>query len=422
MRLGASVVRRPAWRRGLGAYVSFVAFGFFWGAWGASLPSIRADAEVSLGELGLSLTFVGIGALPAMLVAGRAFDRFGPRTGGISLLLLSVAGLAVSTVASGFVSLVILMLLAGAASGAADVSINAAAANVERAANKPVLTRAHGFFSLAVVVSSLAAGVLNAAGVPPFGIFVVVVVVAVISNLVPIPPLDAIAAANGTRVKKQKPRTEKLPVVVLTALSAVGLLGAMALAVENAHQSWAAVFLKDTLEASPIVAALGPASFAAVAAAIRFGAGVAHHRVRPIVVLCLGGFAAGAGTLVLAASTTVSLAILGVVLAAAGTAVCFPTLLSIVVAHTAKKVRGRVVSAVSSVAYLGFLLGPAVVGAFSAGFGLRVGVGAIAGLAAVFTLLVIPLVWWATGVMRKAAIEIDLPRKDAPDDLLPHFS
>jgi MFS family permease len=116
--------------------------------------------------------------------------------------------------------------------------------------------------------------------------------------------------------------------------------------------------------------------------------------------------AAAAGTSLLATSTTVSLAILGVVLAAAGTAVCFPTLLSIVAAHTAKKVRGRVVSAVSSVAYLGFLFGPAVVGVFSAGFGLRVGLGAIAGLAAVFTLLVIPLVGWATGVLRKATIEV----------------
>jgi MFS family permease len=344
-----------------------------------------------------------------MLIAGRVFDRFGPRTGGISLLLLSVAGLAVSTIASGFVSLVILMLLAGAASGASDVAINAAAANTERAASKPVLTRAHAFFSLAVVVSSLAAGALNAAGVPAFGIFVVVAGVAVISNLMPISPPDAIAAApNGTRVHKQKLVAQKLPFIVLMALSADGLLGAMALAVENAHQSWAAVFLNDTLEASPMVSALGPASFAAVAAAIRFGAGAVKHTVRPIIVLCLGGLAAAAGTLLLATSTTVSLAILGVVLAAAGTAVCFPTLLGIVAAHTAKQVRGRVVSAVSSVAYLGFLFGPVVVGGFSAGFGLRVGLGAIAGLAAVFTVLVIPLVGWATGVLRKAAIEVDL--------------
>jgi MFS family permease len=127
-----TTVRTPATRNTVAAYVSFVAFGFFWGAWGASLPSFRADAHVSLGELGLSLTFVGIGALPAMLIAGRAFDRFGGRTAGISLLLLSIAGLAVSTVANGFASLVILMLLAGAASGASDVSINAAAANSER--------------------------------------------------------------------------------------------------------------------------------------------------------------------------------------------------------------------------------------------------------------------------------------------------
>lgn len=61
------------------AYAGFIVFGGFWGTWGASVPSVRDQAGVSDGELGTALVFVGAGALPAMLVAGRAVDRWGTR-------------------------------------------------------------------------------------------------------------------------------------------------------------------------------------------------------------------------------------------------------------------------------------------------------------------------------------------------------
>jgi hypothetical protein len=54
------------------AYVAFAAFGAFWGVWGASVPRVQDQAGVSDGELGLALLFVGAGALPAMLLVGRA--------------------------------------------------------------------------------------------------------------------------------------------------------------------------------------------------------------------------------------------------------------------------------------------------------------------------------------------------------------
>lgn len=69
--------------RGLGArgafapYAAFAAFGVFWGAWGAALPTLRTQADVTDGQLGTALLFVGLGALPAMALTGPAVDRFG---------------------------------------------------------------------------------------------------------------------------------------------------------------------------------------------------------------------------------------------------------------------------------------------------------------------------------------------------------
>ena len=148
------------------AYVAFAAFGSFWGAWGASVPRVQDQAGVDDGELGLALLFVGAGALPAMLLAGRALDRFGLRVAAGLIAALGLAGAALALAAHDLVTLSAGLALAGAASGAADVAMNAVAGRAEQLAERPVITRAHGTFSAFVVISSLLTGVLAGADLP----------------------------------------------------------------------------------------------------------------------------------------------------------------------------------------------------------------------------------------------------------------
>jgi hypothetical protein len=56
----------------------------------------------------------------------------------------------------------------------------------------------------------------------------------------------------------------------LSLLLVAGALGALAFAVENAHQSWSAVYLADTLHAEPMLVGAGPAVFAGFVALTRF--------------------------------------------------------------------------------------------------------------------------------------------------------
>src|SRR5215204_4316351 len=96
------------------AFASFAVFGAPWGAWGASIPSIRDQAGVTEGQLGTALLFVGAGALPAMPLSGRAVDRWGLRATAVLLALLGGAGLFVAAAARDFVTLAIGLALLGA--------------------------------------------------------------------------------------------------------------------------------------------------------------------------------------------------------------------------------------------------------------------------------------------------------------------
>jgi MFS family permease len=376
---------RPARALALSAFVAFASFGSFWGVWGASVPRVQDQAGASDGQLGIALLFVGAGALPAMLLVGRALDRWGLTVAAGVIGALGVVGAGVALTAVNVTSLCVGLALVGATSGAADVAMNAVAGRAEELARRPVITRAHGTFSSFVVLSSLATGLASSASLPLSVPFLAAAAASVAAGAAMLKTLPAVAA--GTRPGHapaagpgRPARLRMLPLVL------IGTLGALAFASENAHQSWSAVFADDQLHASAGLTAIAPAVFAGTVAITRFcagGLGAAHVRT----VLLTGALGAGAGAVVIAASPTLLVAAVGLTVAAAGTAVLFPTLVGVVSRNVDEARRGRATSVVTTVSYLGFLFGPVYVGACADALGLRGAMYAVAALAVALFLL-----------------------------------
>ena len=374
------------------AFCGFAAFGAFWGAWGASLPAIRDQAAVTDGQLGTALLFIGAGALPAMLLAGRAVDRWRERATAALLMLLGLVGVLVVLAAHDMTGLALSLVLLGASSGAADVAINTAAGSAQRAHGGPVIARTHATFSAAVVFASLTTGALYAAHLPTLTPFLVVAAAAIgvaVAIVVATPGNESASAlaadAERSRGADAPSRGARANALRLAPLLVIGGLGALAFAVENAHQSWSALYLRDELGAGAVATA-GPAVFAAVVAVTRFATGTMSTRW-PTATLVGGSALAAAGTALLAASASLAVALAGLALAAAGTAVLFPTLLSVLTVRVPDGVRGKATSTVTTVAYLGFLAGPVYVGAWADAVGLSGAMLAVAALALVIATL-----------------------------------
>ncbi|MFI5909325.1 MFS transporter [Dactylosporangium sp. NPDC051541] len=394
-------------------YAAFAAYGVFWGAWGAALPALRTQAGVGQGQLGTALLFIGLGALPAMAGTGRAVDRYGLRVAPWLLAALAGTGLLITAGGGGMVRLSIGMLVVGAASGAADVAINTLAGRAEHATAKPLLTRSHGVFSVGVFIASLSTGALLGAGLSLLMAFAVVAAVMcalaaaayLTSTSRPAPARQGDASTrrrpaappgSGTAEPRGAHRlTDVLRRInPASPLLVVGLVAALAYAVENAHQSWGAVLVTDVFSASPQLAAAAPATFAATAALARLSL-APLSRSHPTAILLGGGAFATAGSAVLATAPTVTIALAGLVLAALGTATLFPTLLSRSLRGTDPAQHGRATSTVAATAYLGFLLGPAYVGLLAEHTDLRGALLGVAALASAFTLSAAPISTWA---------------------------
>jgi hypothetical protein len=355
----------------------FAAFGAFWGTWGAALPAVQAHAGVDDGELGVALLFVGAGALLTMRLAGSALDRWGAPALPAALAAFGAAaalpGLATSTL-----TLSAALLVLGATSGAVDVAINAEGVRSEAAADQPVLSLAHGTFSACVVVGSLATGALRAAGA---GAELVLVLVGAVVALVALVLLRAPAAGGG--LARPDASLRHVP----RALLVLGALCALAFFVENAWQSWGAVHLESDLDASPALGALAPALFAGAAAAARFGGHGLAGRVREVTLLRGGALLGAAGTLLAALAPAAGLALVGVALAGGGISICAPILFSLAGRGADEAVRGAAVSIVTTIAYLGFLVGPAVVGLLANATTLEASLASVAAVAVLLAAL-----------------------------------
>ena len=110
--------------------------------------------------------------------------------------------------------------------------------------------------------------------------------------------------------------------------------------------------------------------------------------------LLLLGAASGAGTLLGALAPTPAVALVGVAVAGVGMSVCAPTLIGLAGRLAAPGERAGAVSAVTTIAYSGFLVGPAAVGLAAGATSLPAALAGVAGLAAVLAVgaRVVPVV------------------------------
>lgn len=378
--------------------IGFAAFGVFWGSWGAALPAVQQRSDASDADLGVALVVVGIGGIIAMRATGVVIDRVGPR-----LTPISVGAFGLTAVLPGLAAspqqLVLSALLVGVASGAMDVAINAAAVREEDASSRPLVTLAHACFSAAVVCASVATGALRSAGADAFAVFALaglIIVAAAVSTLGPWEhPWQPGRAGERPRFLQWIPGW----------LLLLGGLGAVAYWIENAWQSWAAIHLERTLDAAPTTSALGPALFAAAMAAGRITA----HRLAPPggerLVLTVGAVVAAGGSGLAAVAPSVPVAVVGIVVAGAGCSVCAPTIVSLVGRAAGPAERATAVGSATTLMYLGFVVGPGVVGGVAEATTLRFSLGGVAILALLLgvTFRVVPYPTPALGATSTAA-------------------
>jgi predicted MFS family arabinose efflux permease len=350
--------------------LAFGVFGVFWGGWAAVLPEIKDAVGGSDASFGFALLGVGVGSLPAMLAMGRIYDRYAERTVAPLLILF-----AMSTLLPGATSsttwLFVTLLLIGAFTGMLDVAINAAATAWEAATDRRLLNLAHASFSGFFLVASISVGLARRADVGHMTIlFCLALVVASAA------PFNRFPKAT-TEKRGPRPVLRFEPVFLM-----LGALCGLGFVVEGGLEAWSAVHLERTLDASPAVGGLGPGLFAAAMLTGRSTAHVLGAHLSDRRVLTIGSGTAAAGLVLSAVAPALPWALAGFALAGLGVSVVAPTMFGVAGRVASDRERGSAIGTVTTVAYLGFLFGPPMVGWISGATTLRIGFVFLAAIAA----------------------------------------
>ncbi|MFN4203578.1 MAG: MFS transporter [Tabrizicola sp.] len=345
----------------------FLANGFVMGAWAPQIPLLMPRHGVTESVLGLLILVLGLGAVTAMLFAGRLIGRFGGRRvlSWFSLALIPVLPMVVFS--PNLWLLALFMALFGAMAGCMDVAMNAQAVEIERRLNTAIMSSSHGFWSLGGFVGgSAGAWVIAHRGSEVQSLLsaavVAVIVLAAMPFLPPSVPAPAGIAAEAA------PRTRLFPKDFHVWL--LGFLALFAMVPEGAVLDWAAIYLQKELGAGVFVSGLGFAFFAGAMAVMRFLGDTVRNRLGAVRTLRISGFLGAAGMMGGAVASADWMVIVSFFLAGLGIANMVPILFSAAGNHP-RLPSANAISIVTMVGYCGILVAPSSIGFLAEHAGFR---------------------------------------------------
>lgn len=353
-------------------------FGLFWGAWAVAVADVERSLHLSHPAFGLLLSAAALGAGLMNAVAGSLTERWGTQRALAASLLVWGALMVSGSVTERPAALAVLVVGVIAAGGAVDVAMNIAAA--AGLADQPGrLVRFHALFNVGAATGALATGLLLRSGLSWRTAWAGGAALAMMAA-VALRGADLPAGASGERHSLlhalRTVRTERL--VLLAAVFAGGAM------VEGGIDTWGVLFMRERLASGVLVGATAYVLGQLVATSARGGLGPLTGSLGARRGVVIGGGVAAAGLVLLALAPVAPLAGLGLLVAAAGVSVCWPLLVARASTGVARP--AAVVAGVTALGYLGFVVGPPLVGWLAGLLGLRAGVLAlavVAGLVAV---------------------------------------
>jgi fucose permease len=262
------------------------------------------------------------------------------------LLLLPLA-------ASGPVLLGAALVVFGAGNGAMDVSMNAHGVAVEREGGKPIMSSLHACWSFGGLAGAgaVAAAVAldvdpRVAGVVAVGVLWLVVAVAT-------------SGLGGASLHAGEEAGSPGFALPSRAVLLIGALCFLVMTTEGAVADWAGIYLTGVTDASRAASAVGFAGFSLGMAVARLGGDGLVERYSRRSVLVGGAALAAVSLAILLAAGQAAVAVIAFVLVGVGVANAVPLLFS---AAGRVPPAGPSLAAVFTIGYLGFILGPPVIG------------------------------------------------------------
>jgi MFS family permease len=346
---------------------AFVMMSLLFGSWITRIPDIKLQLGLSEGALGLALLGMPIGAIIIMPFMGALIHRFGAGKMTWFGSVVYILAMILPAVAIDWASLAGALLLVGIGAGIMDVAMNAAAAAIEKRYQKLIMSTSHAMFSLGGMVGAGVASLLPGLGVSPLIHFTIFSIMLLVVSLILRKRWFALSDDHEGNYQWAWPAK---------AIGVLAFIGFCVLLSEGAIADWSAVYLRETLGGSSFIGGLGFAGFSFAMALGRFYGDIVVPKWGAAKLVRLGGLFAGTSLGLALLIGSPFFAIIGFTLAGLGLSCVVPIVFSSAASIPGVS-PGAGLAAISSMGYIGFMIGPPAIGFIAEELGLTYGIGLV---------------------------------------------
>ena len=357
--------------------VFFFMSGLCFASWASRIPDIKNALELNDAELGTILFALPAGLMVSLLFSGWMVTRFGSRRMVIAGNVLYATTLTFIGLASAPWQLAVVLFVFGLWGNLINIAVNTQAVNAEAIYGRSIMASFHGAWSLAGFTGASIAFLLIANHVSPYvhfcmiGAAVFILIFASYRNLL------------TDRVQTQAQPVFAWPDGLLLQL---GLIGFFGMACEGAMFDWSSVYFQDAVHSPATLTILGYVAFMSTMTGGRFVGDYLVNRLGRKKMLQLSGILIASGLSMAVIDPSLITATIGFLLVGFGVSSVIPLVYG-AAGRSTRMSAGTALAAVSTISFLGFLLGPPVIGWIAQAANLRYSFALIAILGFCITLL-----------------------------------
>jgi MFS family permease len=341
----------------------YFALGLCFATWASRIPVLKAGLGLSEAELGTILLMLPTGQLLTMPLAAALVNRLGsksvlPMAGVCYAILLIFIGLSSNAWWLGAA-----LLFYGIASNISNIAINTQGVLVEEQYGKSIMSSFHGAWSLGGFAGSLIGLLtlnLQLSSVMHFSIISVLLIIIIFINR---GYLIVENVAKKTVEKKEKFKPDNV-------IIQLGIIGFFSMATEGAMFDWSGVYFSEVIHAPLEWVTIGFTSFMIMMASGRFIGDWIIEKFGRKRTLQGSGLLMFTGMMASVLFPNFYVAIFSFMLVGLGVACNVPTVYSLTGRHE-RIPAGVAIAMVSSISFMGFLVGPPLIGYIAELFNLQ---------------------------------------------------
>lgn len=361
--------------------ILFFLCGLNFATWATRIPDFKSRLALSEAGLGTILMGLPIGSLISLPLAGWLIAKISSRLISVFAVIMYTLIIPIIGYSSNSYMLFVSLFLFGMAGDILNIAMNTQVVALEKKINKTIMSSFHAIFSIGLLVGAILGGYIIQLGYEAGTHFLIITCINVVSIPLFYPNLliDDEKLINQNTSSKSYLNLGKY----LTILAIIAFCGMLS---EGAMADWITLYMKEYLIATSYSTTIGFSSFALAMVIGRFIGDFLSAKWGIQKLLIWNGTLISAGMILILFVPQVEIKIVGCFITGLGISTIVPMIYSQAGAQNTLE-PAIAIAGVSTIAYMGFLIGPVAIGYLAEFFNLQNALSLVVLLGALATIV-----------------------------------